>query len=130
MPDLEFTPLPVPASTLGESPFWHPDEEALYWCDIAARAINRFDPASGEHRHWQVPSEPACAAPRPDGGLVVAMRDGIFRLDTRTGERERLVKAPYDQTCCASTTARPIRRAVSGSARSTRSASRTPRCIA
>ena len=39
MPDHRFTPLPVPASDLGESPFWHPDERALYWCDIAGRAV-------------------------------------------------------------------------------------------
>jgi sugar lactone lactonase YvrE len=26
--------LPAPPALLGESPFWHPDEAALYWCDI------------------------------------------------------------------------------------------------
>jgi sugar lactone lactonase YvrE len=97
MPDHRFTPLPVPASELGESPFWHPDEQALYWCDIAGRAVNRFHPASGNHQRWPQPCEPSSLAPRPDGGLVVAMRDGIFHLDTRDGERERIVKAPYDQ---------------------------------
>jgi sugar lactone lactonase YvrE len=96
MSDLEFTPLPAPASILGESPFWHPDEQALYWCDIAGHAVNRFQPASGDHAQWELPCEPASIAPRPSGGLVVAMRDGIFHLDTRTGERERIVKAPYD----------------------------------
>jgi sugar lactone lactonase YvrE len=25
------TALPVPPSILGESPLWHPDEQALYW---------------------------------------------------------------------------------------------------
>jgi sugar lactone lactonase YvrE len=96
MPDLDFRPLPIPPSLLGESPFWHPDEQALYWCDIAGRAVNRYDPAAGAHRQWPLPSEPSAIAPRPDGGLVVAQRDGIFRLDTHTGERERIVAAPYD----------------------------------
>ncbi|HEX4510534.1 MAG TPA: SMP-30/gluconolactonase/LRE family protein, partial [Burkholderiaceae bacterium] len=74
------------------------DEQALYWCDIAGRAVNRYVPATGEHRQWPLPCEPSAIAPRPDGGLVVAQRDGIFRLDTGTGERERIAAAPYDQT--------------------------------
>jgi sugar lactone lactonase YvrE len=96
MPDLEFQPLPIPPSQLGESPFWHADEQALYWCDIAGRRVNRYDPARADHRHWDLPSEPSAIAPRPDGGLVVAQRDGIFHLDTRTGRRDRIVAAPYD----------------------------------
>jgi sugar lactone lactonase YvrE len=26
---------------LGESPFWHPEERALYWLDIPGRAVLR-----------------------------------------------------------------------------------------
>ena len=96
MPHLDFTPLPVPASTLGESPFWHPGERALYWVDIAGCAINRFTPGTDQHRQWSMPTEAGCIAPRPDGGLVAGMRDGIFHVDTRTGERERIVRAPFD----------------------------------
>jgi hypothetical protein len=28
-------------SGLGESPFWHPDEQMLYWIDIPGRQIHR-----------------------------------------------------------------------------------------
>ena len=28
-------------SELGESPFWHPDEQMLYWVDIAGKKIHR-----------------------------------------------------------------------------------------
>ncbi len=97
MSTFEFTPLPVPASIAGESPFWHPDERALYWVDIAGHKLNRFAPQGGMHREWSFATEVACAAPRPDGGLVLGMRDGIFHFDTATGARERLARAPYDQ---------------------------------
>src|ERR1700733_2153619 len=96
LPALEFTPLPAPASIGGESPFWHPRERALYWVDIPGHALNRFALDTAEYRSWQFDTEVACAAPRPDGGAVVAMRDGIFHVDTDTGGRERIVKAPYD----------------------------------
>lgn len=91
-----WTALPVPASLLGESPFWHPDEAALYWCDIAGRALHRFHPGSAVHRTWALDSEPGCCAPLPGGDLLVAMRDGLFRFHPATGARRRLAAPPYD----------------------------------
>ena len=95
-----FTALPVAPSLLGESPFWHPDEAALYWCDIPGRLINRWQPgvgwASGEHQQWSFDTEPACCAPLQGGQLLVAFRDGLFRLDPASGQRERLADPPYN----------------------------------
>jgi sugar lactone lactonase YvrE len=88
--------LPVPASRLGESPFWHPDEAALYWVDIPGRRLNRWDPARAAHRCWDFDTEPGCAAPVLGGGLVLAMRDGIWRFDPASGRREALAAPPYD----------------------------------
>lgn len=89
--------LPVAPSQLGESPFWHPDEGALYWCDITGRALHRWHPASAVHTAWPCDSEPACAAPLLGGGaLLVAFRDGLYRFDTASGRRRRLAVAPYD----------------------------------
>jgi sugar lactone lactonase YvrE len=64
---------------LGESPFWHPHEQRLYWVDIAAKRVRRWDPASGAAEHWDLPQEPGCIAPAAGGGLVLALRDGIYR---------------------------------------------------
>lgn len=91
-----WTALPAPPSLLGESPFWHPDEAALYWCDIPGRQLNRYATATGEHRRWSFECEPACCAPMPGGTLMLAQRDGIFVFDPATGERTRLVEPPYD----------------------------------
>lgn len=92
-------PLPVAASELGESPFWHPDEEALYWCDIPGRCLNRYTPASGAHDQWHFDTEPAACAPLLSGGVLLAMRDGLWRFDPRQGRRERLALPPYDPAC-------------------------------
>lgn len=91
-----FEPLPVEPALVGESPFWHPGERALYWCDIAGRAIHRWRPADGAHRRWDWPAEPGCIAPLAGGGLIAAMRDGLWRIDTDAGTRERLAAPPYD----------------------------------
>jgi sugar lactone lactonase YvrE len=94
----EAQPLPeaIPRSLLGESPFWHPGESALYWCDIPGRRLNRFEPASGAHQAWDFDCEPCSAAPIPGGTLVLAMRDGLWRFDPRNGRRTLLADAPYD----------------------------------
>ena len=66
-------------SALGESPFWHPRERLLYWVDIPGRKILRANPVTGAVQSWEMPLEPGCIAPAASGGLVVALRDGIYR---------------------------------------------------
>ncbi|MEN9416694.1 MAG: hypothetical protein RI988_314 [Pseudomonadota bacterium] len=94
--DVPVLPLPGSSSQLGESPFWHPDEAALWWCDIPGRQLCRADPQCGAVRRWELPAEPGCAVPLPGGELVLAMRDGLWRFSPATGQRERLAAPPYD----------------------------------
>lgn len=89
-------PIDAPASLLGESPMWHPQEQVLYWCDIPGHALNRFDPATSRHQRWTFETDVACCAPMRDGGLMLAMRDGLWRFDPASGERKLLAAAPYD----------------------------------
>jgi sugar lactone lactonase YvrE len=84
------------ASLLGESPFWHPREQVLYYCDIPGRRLNRFDPARGELVHWDFDCEPGSCAPCLDGSLLLAMRDGLWRFDPAAGRRTALAPPPYD----------------------------------
>ena len=87
-------------SELGESPFWHPHEQSLYWVDIAGRQIHRVNGALGTLQSWAMPSEPGCIAPaRAQGeasGLVIALRDGIYRAHEWGGPLQRLVLAEHD----------------------------------
>jgi sugar lactone lactonase YvrE len=89
-------PLPIPACDVGESPFWHPGERLLYWCDIEGHALHRWDPARNMHEHWGFDTDVASAAPLLGGGLLIAMRSGLWRFDPASGRRERLQPPPYD----------------------------------
>lgn len=40
----------------GEGAFWHPGQQALYFVDILAPALFRYDPAHGTLRRWDMPS--------------------------------------------------------------------------
>jgi sugar lactone lactonase YvrE len=64
-------------STLGESPFWHPQEQMLYWADIAGCKLHRLNPFMGDVETWGMPSEPGCFAPAKRGGFIIALRDRI-----------------------------------------------------
>ena len=65
------------ADLLGESPLWHPGEQALYWLDIKAPAIRRLDPASGVRADWAMPQEIGSIGLRRDGGFIAGLRDGF-----------------------------------------------------
>jgi sugar lactone lactonase YvrE len=84
------------AMRVGESPLWHPGAQRLYWIDISARMVHRLDPLSGRQRAWRMPSEPGALARHAGGGLLVALRGGIFHLDTEHGRLTLLAAAPYD----------------------------------
>jgi sugar lactone lactonase YvrE len=83
-------------ASLGECALWHAAEQALYWVDIDAPALYRFDPATGENRAMPMPASIGSFAFRGRGGFVVALRDGLWLAD-RDGRLERKVAgAPYD----------------------------------
>lgn len=88
------------ADQLGESPFWHPDEQRLYWVDIPGKLIHRAHMATGATQSWAMPLEPGCIAPaRSKGeasGLVIALRDGIYRAPQWGGPLQRIVQADHD----------------------------------
>ncbi|MBC7610085.1 MAG: SMP-30/gluconolactonase/LRE family protein [Polaromonas sp.] len=85
---------------LGESPFWHPDEQMLYWIDIPGKQIHRLNVFMGSVQSWSMPSEPGSIAPArslgESRGLVIALRDGIYRAREWGGDLQQLVKATHD----------------------------------
>jgi sugar lactone lactonase YvrE len=83
---------------LGESPFWHPRERSLYWLDIPGRAVlrTRGEIGSAAVERWPLRSEPGCMAPARSGGLVIALRDGIYRANAWGGELRLLAPVAHD----------------------------------
>ena len=82
-------------NALGESPFWHPQEQRLYWVDIAAKLVCRSSETTGSVQTWAMPSEPGCIAPAQGGGLVVALRDGVYLARSWGGELHKLAQLDY-----------------------------------
>ena len=96
-----WTALTTEPDGLGESPFWHPQEERLYWVDIPGRRIGRVGvqglQAQGPVDYWPLTQEPGCIVPVQGGGLVMALRDGIYLAREWGGPLQLLAAAPYDK---------------------------------
>lgn len=84
-------------AALGESPLWCEREQVLWWADIEAKALHRFDPATGEDRSQHLPSRIGCFALRERGGMVVGLEDGFHFLDPATGYLEAIVDPEPDR---------------------------------
>jgi sugar lactone lactonase YvrE len=83
-------------ASLGECPVWSVAEQALYWVDINAPSLNRFDPATGRNTVMPMKESIGCFALRRTGGFVVALRSGLwFARSDGTLER-KVADAPYD----------------------------------
>lgn len=65
----------------GESPVWNAREQALYWVDIPAQKLHRWDLASATSQSWDTPEMLACIAAGQDDGWIAGMQTGLFRLD-------------------------------------------------
>jgi len=81
---------------LGESPFWQPQEQMLYWVDVAGQQILRANIYMGTVESWDMPSEPGCIAPARNGGLVIALRHGVFRARAWGGPLQHIATLDYD----------------------------------
>jgi sugar lactone lactonase YvrE len=82
-------------ATLGECPQWHAGERALYWVDIDAPSLNRFDPATGVNLAMPMPEAIGCFAFRAAGGFIVALRDGIWLADAKGRVERKVADAPF-----------------------------------
>ncbi len=92
---MTWQPVTTEPNLLGESPFWHPHEQQLYWVDIAQRQLNRCNPYMGGVQSWDLPSEPGCVAPVRGGGLVLALRDGIYLAPEWGSALQRIAQLDY-----------------------------------
>lgn len=95
------TKLPKPVfparAVLGECPLWCVREQVLWWVDILAPSINRFDPATGQNTAIAVDEHIGCIGLREKGGFIAGMRSGIWLLDA-AGRKERFVANPQADT--------------------------------
>ncbi|WP_395306814.1 SMP-30/gluconolactonase/LRE family protein [Mycobacterium sp. AMU20-3851] len=84
-------------TTLGEGPLWDVAQQSLYWIDSADGRIFRSTAHGEQIRAWEVGQKIGSMALTQDGaGAVVALQDGLWRLDFGSGELTLLVQIEAD----------------------------------
>ena len=68
----------------GESPVWVAQESALYWVDIPAGKIYRWQASFDELSQWQMPEMAGSMAMCATGGWIVAMETGIYLVQLQS----------------------------------------------
>ncbi len=67
------------------------DEQKLYWVDILAPSVHRFDPITRINEEVSLPRLVSAVAPRRGGGLVALTQEGLETFDFATGTLAGLV---------------------------------------
>jgi len=80
----------------GEGPMWHPDEQRVYWSDIPAGRLFRYDPATGEHEQCYEGVPVGGFTVQADGALLLFMTRGTVKA-WREGELTAVVDEIPDE---------------------------------
>jgi D-xylono/L-arabinono-1,4-lactonase len=82
---VKFSPVSLLRHTasLAEGPCWHPEEQALYFTDIPAGRIWRFDPASSEAQIFHEGEITGGLTFQPDDGWVLFRKNDLAWLDAQ-----------------------------------------------
>jgi sugar lactone lactonase YvrE len=68
-------------NSVGESPVWSAKEQSLYWVDIPAKTIHRYDLRDKALSAWVCPEMTACIAPDFEHGhWLVGAESGVFQF--------------------------------------------------
>jgi sugar lactone lactonase YvrE len=77
---------------LAEGPLWDVERHVLWWVDIIAGRVHRFDPAAGSDSVIEIGRAVGCVALRMDGALVVAAPEALLTLNPEAGALEPLAR--------------------------------------
>ena len=77
-------------SQVGEGAVWDERAGVLWWVDIPAGLIHRFDPNTGRNTTIDYGEPVGCLAVRETGGLVLATKSGFWFFDPDTGRRKAI----------------------------------------
>ena len=72
-------------SPLGEGAIWNYKTQEFYWIDIEGKLFHIYNPKTKENRSFPTPSRIGTVVPYTSTEVVVALEDGIYKLNIETG---------------------------------------------
>ena len=80
---------------LGEGPMWLPQTQTLWWvnCDQPPE-LHRWGPQTRVHDRWPMPGRVGGFVHKRDGGLLVALADGLYDFDPESTQLNLRAPSP------------------------------------
>lgn len=75
---------------VGEGAIWCSQEQVLYWVDIPAGILHRFNPSDQSNQSWTMGEALGCFALTKRSTLVLALSSGFYEFSPKTGEKTHL----------------------------------------
>lgn len=97
MPDLAQLEYRIKAK-LGEGAFWNHKTQEFYWVDILGKELHIYNPATKVDRFLPTPSRIGTVVPQSDSTAVVALDDGVYMMNTKTGAITALSEVEKEMT--------------------------------
>jgi len=85
-------------SQLGEGAVWNYKTQELYWVDIEGKALHIYNPKTKVNKTFPTPSRIGTVVPYTLTEAVVALEDGIYKLNLETGELSLVSDVEAQQT--------------------------------
>lgn len=83
---------------LGEGAYWNHQTQEFYWVDILGKELHIYNPATKVDRSLPTPSRIGTVVPQSDSTAVVALDDGVYIMNTNTGEITVLSEVEKEMT--------------------------------
>ena len=71
---------------LGEGAFWNHKTQELYWVDIEDQLLNIYNPQTKKNRSLPTPSKIGTVVPKNTNETIVALQDGIYTMNLKSGD--------------------------------------------
>lgn len=78
-------------SELGEGAIWNYKTGELMWVNINGKILNFYNPQTGNNKEMFTGQMIGTVVPTSSGDVLVALTNGIYRFNTKTGSKNRLV---------------------------------------
>lgn len=86
------------SAVLGEGSFWHPQQKILYYVDIDNGILHTYNPVSKEEKAYELGQKVGTVVPVDTGGVVVALKDGIYAYNLQSKKLKLLVSPEKELT--------------------------------
>lgn len=82
---------------LGEGAFWNYKTQEFYWVDIIDKKLHIYNPSAKSNKSFEMPSAVSTVVPYTKEEAIVALEDGIYKVNLNSGELSVLSDVEADK---------------------------------